>query len=64
MKIDNKKLDIAIACACITVNELSKQSGVNIVTLTKLRSTHEVMPKTVGKVAKALNISVEEIIEE
>jgi DNA-binding Xre family transcriptional regulator len=64
MRIDNKKLDIAIAEACLTVNELSQQSGVNIVTLTRLRKgAQETMPKTVGKIAKALHISVEELIQ-
>lgn len=64
MKIDNKKLDIAIADACLTMNELSRQSRVSIVTLTKVRKgTQEPTPKTVGKIAKALNVSVGEIIQ-
>lgn len=64
MRIDNKKFEIAMAEACLSVNELSKQSGVNIVTLTKLRKgNHELMPKTVGKISKALGIPVEELIE-
>lgn len=64
MKIDSKKLDIAMAEACLTVNELSKQSGVNVVTLTRLRKgNQELMPKTVGKIARALDISVEELIQ-
>lgn len=64
MKINTQRLDVAIADACLTMNELSKQSRVNIVTLTKVRKgTQEPTPKTVGKIAKALNISVEEIIE-
>ena len=63
MKIDNKKIDIAMADACLTMSELSKQSGVNIVTLTRLRKgTQETRPKTVGKIAKALDVSVEDII--
>lgn len=65
MKVDNKKLDVAMAYACLTVNELSQQSGVNIVTLARVRrGIQETMPKTVGKIAKALKVSVEEIIEE
>jgi DNA-binding Xre family transcriptional regulator len=64
MKIDSKILDIAMAEACLTVNELSKQSGVNVVTLTRLRKgNQELMPKTVGKIARALDISVEELIQ-
>ncbi|MFU0824784.1 helix-turn-helix domain-containing protein [Clostridium sp.] len=64
MRIDNKKFEIAMAEACLSVNELSKQSGVNIVTLTKLRKgKQELMPKTVGKISKALGVPVEELIE-
>lgn len=64
MRIDNKKFEIAMAEACLSVNELSKQSGVNIVTLTKLRrGNQELMPKTVGKISKALGVPVEELIE-
>ncbi|MDS0526084.1 helix-turn-helix transcriptional regulator [Clostridium sp. SHJSY1] len=65
MKIDNKKLDIAMAYSCLSVNELSRKSGVNIVTLTRVRKgTQDIMPKTVGKIAKALETSVEEIIQD
>lgn len=64
MRIDNKKIEIAMAKACLSVNELSKQSGINIVTLTKLRKgNQELMPKTVGKLSKALGVPVEELIQ-
>lgn len=63
MKIDTKKLDIAIARACLTVDELSKQSKVNIVTLTRVRrGLQEPMPKTVEKLAKALKVDAAELV--
>jgi len=47
------------------MTELSKLSGINKVTLTRIRKERqEPKPKTVGKIAKALNVDVTELIEE
>ena len=63
MKINSAKLDVAMANACITTNELSKKTNLNYSTLTRIKSGSHANPATVGKIAKALNIRVEELIE-
>jgi transcriptional regulator with XRE-family HTH domain len=64
MKISNEILNLALVNSCLSMIELSKLSGVNKVTLTRIsKGTQEPMPKTVGRLAKALGISVEELIQ-
>lgn len=63
MKINSTKLDVAMANACITTNELSKKTNLNYSTLTRIKSGSHANPATVGKIAKALNVRVEELIE-
>jgi transcriptional regulator with XRE-family HTH domain len=65
MKVDCIKLNLALAKSCLSMTELSKLSGINKVTLTRIRKERqEPKPKTVGKIAKALNVDVTELIEE
>lgn len=63
MKINSTKLDVAMANACITTNELSKKTNLNHSTLTRIKSGSCANPATIGKIAKALNVRVEELIE-
>lgn len=54
-----------MANACITVNELSVQSEVSRIALSKIMNgKSNPKPVTIGKIAKALNVKVEDIIEE
>lgn len=63
MKIDSLKFNLALAKSCLSMTELSEMSGVNNVTLTRIcKNKQEPKPKTIGKIAKALNMSVEELI--
>lgn len=64
MKIDNSKLELAMANACINTNELSQKASINCSTLTRIKNGKQVQPITVGKIAQALNVQVIEIIEE
>lgn len=64
MKIDSKKLNLALAKKCMSMSELSTASGVDAVTITRInKGTQSPRPQTVGKLAKALNVRVEELIE-
>lgn len=63
MKIDRQKFEMALANSCMTLGDLSKRSGISTFTITRLRSCVETKPVTVGKIAKALGVSVEELIE-
>ena len=58
------KFKIAMAKACITINELSQKSNVSRYTLNKYTSRKSnPKPATLGKIAKALNVPVEELID-
>lgn len=63
MKINNSKFNVAVANSCITMKELSELSGVNVTTLSRINSGKQIPSlKTIGRIAKALNVSVESII--
>ena len=63
MNIDKSKLDLAMAKECCTAEKLAKLTGVSQVTLARIkRGVQEPRPATVGKIAKALNVQVEELI--
>ena len=62
MKIDNQKFEIAMAKACLTSSDLSKISGVSAFTISRIQTNNEMLPSTIGKIAKALEVPVEELI--
>lgn len=63
MKINKEKLLLALAKSCLSLTELSILSGVNTVTLTRVcKGTQNPLPKTIGKIAKALNVTIESLI--
>ncbi len=62
MKIDRKKLQIAMARACMSRNDMSEKSGVPIGTLCNMTSKGSVAPVTAGKIARALGCDVTEIL--
>lgn len=65
MKIKNDVLNLALAELCISKKELAEKSGVDVVTISRMISgVQEPRPKTVGKIAKAINVSVKELIED
>lgn len=64
MKIDKMKLDLAMANKAFSAKELSKKSGVSQVTITRVtKGTQVARPGTIGKIAKALDVPVVDIIE-
>lgn len=64
MKIDKQKLDVAMGNACLTLDAVSKKTGVSITTLTRIRSgQQEPRPVTVGKIAKVLDVKVEDLVD-
>lgn len=65
MQLNNKKLLLAMANACVTVSELAEQSNLSRPALTKFTTGRSnPKPATIGKLAKALNVKVEELIED
>lgn len=64
MKINKQKIKLIIAEQCLSLTELSKKTGIATSTLTKiLNGKQNPREKTVGLIAKHLNISVIEILE-
>jgi transcriptional regulator with XRE-family HTH domain len=64
MRIDNHKLDLVMAEKCLTSEQLSVVTGVSQVSIARFRrGAQKPRPATIGKIAKALNVPVQEIIE-
>lgn len=63
MKIDKKKLEIAMANACMNTADLQKAAEMPMPTLAGAISGKSIRPATVGKIAKALKCNVTEIID-
>lgn len=64
MKLCIKKFDRILAERCFSLAELSQISGVGKKTLGKVRASNDVRPVTIGKIAKALEVDVVELIED
>lgn len=62
MKIDIEKLNIALARQCKTMRDLRGTVASN--TLSRIKRGDMVMPRTLGKIARALGVDVTEIMEE
>ena len=63
LKIDKRKLDIAMAIKSYSSLELSQCSGISQVTITRIKNGFQnPRPETVGKIARALNVNVEDLI--
>lgn len=64
MKIDRSKFILSLAAACMNARDL--RVVVSPTTVAKILNdpNHDANPKTVGKIAKALNVPVEHILAE
>jgi len=64
MKINKEKLELLLARKCISGYELMKKAGLQSHTFSRIRNGFaNLRPKTVGKIAIALDVSVEELLE-
>lgn len=64
MNIDVQTLLIEMAKAKMSIKELSEKSEVCRGTIAAIKKGSEVKPETVGKIAEALGVSVEELLED
>lgn len=62
MKIDKRKLEIAMANKCFSGKELSRRTGIAESTIARIRRGDSISTKTIGTIAKALDVDVTEII--
>ncbi|NDO47916.1 helix-turn-helix transcriptional regulator [Lachnospiraceae bacterium MD335] len=64
MKIDKMKIDVAMANKGYSAKELSEKCGVSQITIARLkRGVQKARPETIGKLAKALSVPVESLID-
>ncbi|MGF0064362.1 helix-turn-helix domain-containing protein [Lachnospiraceae bacterium SGI.085] len=64
MKLNLKKLKLAMAVKCLSARGLSQKTGINYVTLTPyLNGKREPKPELLGKIAKALEVDPAELID-
>lgn len=63
MKVNRRKLDLAMARACMNSADLPDATGLPRPTVQNVIVGKSVRPATLGKIAKALNVDPEEIIE-
>ena len=64
MKADRNKLELAMARACISPATLAERANMPRPTLNGVISGKNVRPSTLGKVASALGVDVEELMED
>lgn len=65
MKLSNRKLQLIVAEKCLTWKEVCDRAEIDLTTLRKIRQgTRNPKPVTIGKIAKALEVPVQDIIEE
>ncbi|BCJ92826.1 hypothetical protein acsn021_03950 [Anaerocolumna cellulosilytica] len=64
MKINKRKLQIAMANACLNMDDLAALAEISRVSISKyLSGLRTPKPKTLGKIAKALKVPVENLID-
>ena len=64
MKVDRKKLELAMARACLSTAELIAKAEMPRGTVNGIISGKSSKPGTIGKIAKALGVDVTEILLE
>lgn len=64
MRLDNKKLLQIMATRCITIQELVEKSGLSRSTISAVKAGKSCNYITIGKLAKALEVPVQDLIEE
>lgn len=63
MKLNKKKIELAMARACKSPKDLEK-AGIPRGTWTTARRGRSIRPETAGRIAKALGVDVTEILED
>ena len=66
LKIDSKKLLMAVSAAALTVKGAAEKAGLSVGLVSKMLNGHSVnvRPSTVGKLAKALECKVEDLLQD
>jgi len=62
VKINNQKLDMILARRCMSRCDL--RDGTSPQTLMRIKKGLDVKPKTAGRIARALDVDIAEIVEQ
>lgn len=63
VKLNRTKIEIAMASACINSMELCEKAEMNYMTFRSASHGNECKPATAGKIARALNVTVSDLLE-
>lgn len=63
MTINNRKFEIMLAERGLSMNELAKKANLSRQRVNVILNSKKITPVVAGKLARALDVSVEEIIE-
>ena len=63
MKLNREKVDLAMARNCMTVTDLAETYGVSRARMNVILNSQKITPLCAGRIAKALNCDVTEIID-
>ena len=64
MVINKEKLQLAMANACMNITQLSEKANISRFSLKAYENrTRNPKPETVGRIAKALNVKAEDLVE-
>jgi len=63
MVVNNSKLQIALASACMNPYDLCAEINISYQTYRRISTGKNCKTATVGKIAKALDVQVQELIE-
>ena len=63
MKADRKKLELAMARVCMNTADLVKMSAMPRPTVNSVIMGRSVRPATIGRIARALDVDVTDIME-
>ena len=64
MKINKQKLQLAMANACMNMDDLAEKAEISRVSISNyISGLRTPKPKTLGKIAKALKVPVENLID-
>lgn len=64
MKANKKKLELALAKACMNPYDLCKVVDIQYQTYQRITTGKNAKPATIGKIARALGVPVEQILED
>lgn len=62
--LDKNKLNIAIANKCLNPYEFCQLANIGYSTYKRMATEQPIKTKTVGKVAKALNVKVQDLLKD